>query len=113
MFIKRIINGIEHKIELSKEEMLQIAQELDIISIAENVQDYLQEMDMNDFDEDVKEGIQKYHSCTEQQKLNFCRYCAEGIINQAEEENVALTDDLTDIFNDEIQSSILKIDEYI
>lgn len=116
MFITKVINGAEHQIELSREEMFQVAQELDIVSMAENVQAYLTDIDdecTEDWDENAKVNLQKYHSCTEQQKMNFCRYCAEGIINRAEEDNIALTDDLTDIFSDEIQSSILKIEEFI
>jgi hypothetical protein len=106
MIIIKTINGKECKIELTKDEMIAIANELDIINIAESVEAYIGDMEEEYMSDECKMNWHKLKNCDDSIKNKFYRMCADEIIGEAEEEDVALTDDLTDIFNDVINNML-------
>lgn len=113
MIIKKVVDGTEREIELTKEEMIDIACELDLIETAESVENYIDELVVEDYDENVQNGIMKFISFSDEQKALFYRDCAEGILNEVDHLDLSLSDDLTDIYEDIIVSSFENIDEFI
>lgn len=113
MIIKKIIDGIEREIELTKEEMIDIACELDTVNTTESVENYIDEIIIEDYDEDVQNGIMKFLSFNDEDKTKFCRDCAEGILNEMDNQDMCIGDDLTDIFDDIIIESFKNINDFI
>ena len=110
MVIKKTIDGIEREIELTKQEMIDIACELDIINIVDALDDFLANIDIDDFDDDVQEMYQKYLNAPVSICEKFWRECAEGIVSLADEKCISLCDDLTDIFYETITEELLNFE---
>ena len=108
-----MIDGIEREIELTKEEMMDIACELDLLETTDGVENYIEELVIEDYEENIQGGIMKFMSFSDKQKALFYRDCAEGILNEVDHLDLSLSDDLTDIYEDIIISSFENINEFI
>ncbi len=113
MIIKKMIDGVEREIELTREEMTDIACELDLLETTDGVENYIEELVIEDYDESVQNGIMKFMSFTDEQKQLFYRDCAEGILDEVDHLDLSFSDDLTDIYEDIIISSFENINEFI
>ena len=102
MKIVKIIDGIEREIELSREEMSNIAYELDVVNLSESVKEFLKEFETECYDDFVRVQYEKYRKLVDGETIAFHRNCAEGIISLADERCISLSDDLTEIFDEVI-----------
>ena len=112
MIIKRIFDGKEYEIELTKEEMESVIHELDIENLTECVRDYIEELQEDNTDENAQKEFQKYLNFTNEQKEVFLKKCAKDILFDVEEQGMAFSDDLTDIFKDTITNNFKSINIY-
>ena len=110
MIIKKVIDGVEREIELSKQEMINIACELDILNIVDGMDDFMANFDIDGCDEEVLEKYQKYLDAPLEVCKKFWRDCAEGIISLAEERYISLADDLTDIYDEVVIEELMKFE---
>ena len=113
MIIRKTIDGVEREIELTKEEMINIACELDEINMTESVQNYVEDMTIEEIEEyetPIPENFAKIMYLNEQERYKFYRECAEKILSYMDANDIAMTDDLTDIFNEIIIESVNNIE---
>lgn len=110
MKIKKIIDGKEIKIELSKQEMIDIAHELEIVNIADSIDDYMSKLEIKNYGNDVQMKYQEYLDASIDVCEKFWRECAEEIIAVADERCISLCDDLTDIFSEVIIDKLIKFE---
>jgi hypothetical protein len=110
MEIKRIIDGKEIKIELSKQEMIDIAHQLEILNIVDGLDDYMSELEIENYDDEVQAKYQEYLDAPLDVCEKFWRECAEEIIVVADERCISLCDDLTDIFGEVIIDKLMKFE---
>ena len=108
MKIKRIINGIEVEIELSKQEMIDVAHQLEILNIVDGLDDYMSELEIEDYDDDVQAKYQEYLDAPLDVCEKFWEDCADEIIAVADERCISLCDDLTDIYNEVIIEKLIN-----
>lgn len=112
MIIKRIFNGKEYEIKLTREEMGSVVHELDIENLTECVKDYIEELQEDSTDKDAQNEFQKYLRFTDEQKEVFLKKCAKDILFDMEEQGMTFGDDLTDIFKDTITNNFKSINIY-
>ncbi len=113
MVIKKTIDGVEKEIELTREEMVSIACELDEIVMTENVQNYIGGMtidEINEYEEPISENFAKIMYLNENERHKFYRDCARDILSYMDENDIASTDDLTDVFNEIIIEKVKNIE---
>ena len=110
MKIKKTIDGIEREIELSKQEMIDIAHELEVVHIADSIDDYMSELEIEDYEDDVQVKYQEYLDAPLDVCEKFWRECAEEIIAVADERCISLCDDLTDIFSEVVIDKLINFE---
>ena len=93
--------------------MINIACELDEIVMTENVQNYIEDMtidEIEEYEEPIPENFAKIMYLNENERCDFYRDCARDILSYMDENDIAPTDDLTEVFDEIIIDKVKNME---